>query len=176
LRALDHGQRSRAQAKSADLTRPGRNETAWTRVTSNPFDYAYRAAPSSAEPDPPTPLLRLLDSSDRLGVPAAYLFASDPPLGLPDDWACQTIPRSWRSAGVTFLAAAIVHERSSRGFDLDLGSVHPIDCLACDGRYGDDMARLAGYSQNLATPKFDAHCAHRPRRPPGVRSEPCSAT
>lgn len=117
------------------------------------FDYSYRPAPSGAEPDPPTQLQRLLDASDRLGVPAAYLLYRTPALGLPDDWACQTIPSSWRSASVTFIAAAIVHERTSYGFDLDLDAVRPIDCLACDGRCGDDMARLAWYSQNLADPE-----------------------
>lgn len=116
------------------------------------FDYGYRPAPSSAEPSPPTQLQRLLDASDRLDVPAAYLLYRTPILGVPDDWACATIPPSFRTASATFLAAAIVHERAAYGFDLDLDEVRPIDCLACDGRCGDDLALLAWYSRNLADP------------------------
>jgi len=114
------------------------------------FDYAFRPVASASNPTPPRQIERLLTASDILKVPAAYMLYRSPVLGPPGGWSCPTLSPDWKTGASTFVPAAVVHEWLYHDEAADLSHVRPVDCLACDGLCGDDLAILAWYARNLA--------------------------
>jgi len=94
----------------------------------------------------------LLDASDALDVPAAYVLYRSPALGPPESWSCASIDPDWDTGAATFVAAAVVNEWLSRGEPPDLSLTRPIECFACEGLCGNDLAMLAWYAHTLADP------------------------
>ena len=116
------------------------------------FGFDYRTSSSPANPDPPSQIQRLLDAADALDVPAAYILYRSPVLGPPEPWSCPTVEPDWDTAAATFLAAAVVHEWHCYARHADLSATRPIECLACEGLCGNDLANLSWYARNLADP------------------------
>ncbi len=129
------------------------------------FGYDYRPAPSTAIPDPPTQIGRLLDAADVLAVPAAYMLYRSPAFSYPSTWSCPTIEPGWETCAATFIAAAVVNEWLVFGTSPRFEVARPVECLACDGGCGSDMARLAWYAQRLADPKIREVLTSAPSTP-----------
>jgi len=116
------------------------------------FGFDYRTGASTANPDPPFQIQRLLDAADALEVPAAYILYRSPVLGSAEPWSCPTVEPDWDTAAATFVAAAVVNEWHWYARHADLSATRPIECLACEGLCGNDLAVLSWYAHSLADP------------------------
>ena len=118
------------------------------------FAFDYRPAASIAVPDPPVQIERLMEAADALDVPAAYMLYRSPVFNHPSTWSCQSIAPDWDTCAASFIAAAIVNEWMILGIEPRFEVVRPVECLACEGDCGSDVARLAWYAHRLADPQL----------------------
>lgn len=114
------------------------------------FDYAYRPQPSTANPDPPRQIDRLLSAAAVLEVPAAYALYQARTLPCPNRWHCSEQEPVWPTSAATFVPAAVVHGWLTAPETSDYSLLRPIDCMACPGTCGDDAAMLQFYAVRFA--------------------------
>lgn len=114
------------------------------------FDYAYRPQASSASPEPPRQIDRLLSAAGILEVPAAYALYQARTLPSPERWHCAEQEPVWPTSATTFIPAAVVHNWLATPDLADYSLLRPIDCMACPGTCGNDAAVLQFYVSRFA--------------------------